>query len=181
MQKWRGTKAPEVLWAVLQHVGIEDVQQVGRMQRQEQVPIYVMIFQRGQVVFVTPWRDAFLLQPVCDLLPRSTLPSETPGGKGQACAVSRCPRQRPPCDPPTETRIRDLRRRPVIHALSVFEPFRRRPVFVRPAVRPVSPMRQARARLKHCLLTARWPPRSRPRWRACSFAPAVYTAPLARQ
>jgi hypothetical protein len=134
MRKRRGAKAPEVLRAVLQHVGIEDVEHVGRMQRQKQMPVYVMIFQRGQVLFVTPWRDAFLLQPVRDLLPSSTLPSETPGGKGHACAVSRCPRQRPPCEPPTETRIRDLRRRPVVHALSAFEPFRRRPVFVRSVV-----------------------------------------------
>jgi hypothetical protein len=134
MRKRREAKAPEVLRAVLQHVGIEDVEQVGRMQRQEQVSVYVMIFQRGQVLFVTPWRDSFLLQPVRDLLPRSTLPSETPGGKGQACAVLRCPRQRPPCETPTETRIRDLRRRPVVHTLSTFEPFRRRPVFVRSAV-----------------------------------------------
>ena len=100
MRKRREAKAPEVLRAVLQHVGIEDVEQVGRMQRQEQVSVYVMIFQRGQVLFVTPWRDSFLLQPVRDLLPRSTLASETPGGKGQACAVSRCPRQRPPLRPP---------------------------------------------------------------------------------
>ena len=100
MRKRREAKAPEVLRAVLQHVGIEDVEQVGRMQRQEQVSVYVMIFQRGQVLFVTPWRDSFLLQPVRDLLPRSTLPSETPGGKGQACAVLRCPRQRPPLRPP---------------------------------------------------------------------------------
>jgi hypothetical protein len=59
-------KRPEVMRSAAQHVGIEDVEQVWRMQRQEQVPVYVVILQ-GRQVLVVPRRDAFLLQPVRDL------------------------------------------------------------------------------------------------------------------
>ena len=60
-------KRPEVMRSAAQHVGIEDVEQVWRMQRQEQVPVYVVVFQGGQVLLVMPRRDALLLQPVRDL------------------------------------------------------------------------------------------------------------------